>query len=380
MSFFKALSVFLGTVIGVGIFGLPFMALRAGFFVVLFYFLFMALVAILIHFIYAEVALGTKELHRLPGYAGKYLGENWKKFSFFVIATGLLGALLAYLIVGGQFLNSFLSPYFGARPILYTTLFFAFGAYFVFRGTKSISGVEVFLFLVFLIILLLFFLKSFPVINLDYFKTLNFRFLTFPYGVILFSLWGAAVIPEIEEMLASSSANPGAEAKIRAGLKKVIIWGILLTTVIYLLFIFIVLGVSGPETSKEAISGLEKLLGGNIIKLGFVFGVIACFTSFLTLALTLKKVFWYDFGLPKNLSWFLTCFLPLFLFLLGIREFIEVISFTGAVALGLEGMIIIFLYKGFLKKRFSQKINPLFYFLTAIFLLGIIVEIVYFLY
>ena len=39
MTFFKALAVFLGTVIGVGIFGLPFVASKAGFFIVLLYFL-----------------------------------------------------------------------------------------------------------------------------------------------------------------------------------------------------------------------------------------------------------------------------------------------------------------------------------------------------
>ncbi|GAI30415.1 unnamed protein product, partial [marine sediment metagenome] len=56
IDFFKALSVFLGTVIGVGIFGLPYVALKAGFFVTVFYFLFMVLIAVSIHFLYAEVA------------------------------------------------------------------------------------------------------------------------------------------------------------------------------------------------------------------------------------------------------------------------------------------------------------------------------------
>lgn len=377
MVFLKALAVFLGTVIGVGIFGLPFVAFKAGFFVVVLYFFFMTLVAILIHILYAEVALGTEELYRLPGYVGKYLGENWKRFSFLIIVTGLMGALLAYLIVGGRFLNSFLSPYFGGSPIFYTILFFALGAYLVFRGIKSISGVELFLLIIFLIILVLFFAKALSFIDINYFKTSDLKFLALPYGVILFSLWGAAIIPEMEEILFSGLGN---RVKVGAGLKKIIFWGIVFTAAIYLFFIFIVLGVSGPGTSKEAISGLEQILGGNIIKLGFIFGVITCFTSFLTLALTLKKVFWYDFGFPKHFSWFLTCFLPLTLFLLGLREFIEVISFTGAVALGLEGIIIVFLYRAFLKKKFTRAMNPAFYLLVGVFFLGIALEIIYFLF
>lgn len=374
MLFIKALSVFLGTVIGVGIFGLPFVAFKAGFFIVFLYFLLMSLIVILIHSIYGEVILETEQNHRLPGYVGEYLGETWKKISFFVIAVGLIGALLAYLIVGSGFLFFFLAPYFGGSLTLYALIFFSLGAYLVFRGIKSISQVELLLLLVLLIILIIFSIRAFPLINLDYFKDLDLRFLTFPYGVVLFSLWGSAVVPEIKEMLTGSKLKP---SKVRSHLKKVICWGIIFAVIIYLLFVFIVLGASGPITSKEAILGLDLAIGGNIIKLGFIFGVIACFTSFLALGLTLKKTLWYDFGLSKNLSWALTCFLPLILFLLGMREFIEIIGFIGAVSIGAEGIIIVFLYKGFLKKRFSKKMNPGFYLLTSIFILGVVLETIY---
>jgi len=205
------------------------------------------------------------------------------------------------------------------------------------------------------------------------------KFLIYPYGVILFSLGGSAVIPEIKEMLI---ASPGKSQKVEArkSLRKVISLGTIIAVITYLFFIFIVLGVCGPNTSKEAISGLRQILGSNIIKLGFAFGVIACFTSFLTIALTLKKVFWYDFGFPKNLAWFITCFLPLILFLLGLREFIEVIGFSGALGMGAEAIIIVFLYRKFLKKKFSKNMNPGFYLLTGIFVLGIIFGIIHFLF
>ena len=290
---------------------------------------------------------------------------------------GLTGALLAYLIIGGEFLNFLFAPYFGGSPTLYTFLFFALGSYLVFRGIKSISGVELFLLIVLLIILVAFFIKALPSIDINHFRSLDLRFLTLPYGVVLFALWGSALVPEIKEMLALKTKDV---KETRADLRKVLFLGTLFAAIIYLFFIFTVLGTSGPATSKDAISGLEKALGENIIKLGFIFGVIACFTSFIALALTLKKVFWYDFGFSKNLAWLLTCFLPLILFLLGVREFIGVIGFTGAIALGMEGIIIVFLYQGFLKKKFSRKINPVFYFLSGIFALGIIFEIVHFFY
>ncbi len=379
MNFLKAISVFLGTVIGAGIFGLPFVAMRAGFFVVVFYFVFMVLITLSINLLYAEVVVGTKEFCRLPGYAGEYLGKKWKKITFFIIGLGLIGALLAYLIIGGEFLSSFFGPYLGGGSLFYTLLFFIFGSYLVFRDIKSIAGVELFLLFAFLIILAVFFIKAFPVINIEYLRTINLKFFTFPYGVILFALWGSSIIPEIKEILAPSAADKSRqEWTILEKLRKVIFWGVVFSAIIYLLFIFIVLGASGPKTSEEAISGLAKVLTSNVVKLGFVFGVITCFTSFLAIALTLKKTLWYDFGLPKNFAWFVACFLPLTIFLLGVRKFIEVISVTGAIALGIEGIIIVFLYKEFLKKKFSQKLNPVFYLLVGVFVLGIIFEIIYF--
>ncbi len=374
--FLKALSVFLGTVIGVGIFGLPFVAERAGFFIIFIYFLVMTLVAILIHFLYGEVVLETKETHRFPGYVGEYLGVKWKKIAFIVVSICILGALLAYLIIGGQFLSSLFANYLGGNVFLYTFLFFIFGSYLVFRGIKSVSKTEIFLLSIFLSIIIMFLIKSFPFIDLNNLKVVNLKYLTFPFGIVLFSLWGTAIVPEVKEILSLSIPNKG---KLKLNLKAVLASGIIFSAIIYLLFIFIILGASGVNTSEESLSGMVKILGTNsgIIKLGFILGIICCFTSFIALALTLKKVFWYDFGLSKNFSWFLACFPPLILFVLGIQKFIEVINFTGAFAIGSEGIIIVFLYKKFMKKKFGRNINKFYYFLIPIFILGIIFEIIH---
>ena len=375
MVFLKALAVFLGTVIGAGLFGLPFVAMKAGFLPVLIYFVILGIFVFLIQLLYSRVILGTKGTHRLPGYVGIYLSSFWKKVVFIVIVVGLTGALLAYLIIGGEFLYALFGNVLGGTPLIYSFLFFVAGALLVFRGIKSISGAELFLLAAFVAILLLFLKEAFSFINIDNFKEVNLKSLYFPYGVILFSLWGSAIIPEIKDIVISSFKNKSLAQKV---IKKVLLSGIIFSVVIYLLFIFIVLGVSGSVASADAISGLKNILGEDVIRLGFAFGALTCFTSFLTLSLAFKNSLKYDFGFPKNFAWSVACFLPFLLFLLGFRRFINVISFTGAVALGLEGIVVIFLYKEFLKDNFGKKINPLFYFLAIIFILGIILEIIYF--
>ena len=370
MKFLKTLSVFVGTIIGVGIFGLPYVASKAGFAPVFLYFLAMSFIAIIIHLLFGRVALGTETLYRLPGFAGEYLGSRVKTISLLTIGGGLVGANLAYLIVGGSFLESFLSPYFGGNNLIYTLLFFAAGAYLIFRDIKRISQAELLLLAVFFTILIIIFIKTIPFISLSNFKTMDLSFAALPYGVILFALWGSSLIPEAEEML-------GKDAKRLLPL--VIISGIFLAALTYIFFIFFVLGASGQNTSKEAISGLADTLGDGIIRLGFIFGVITTFTSFIVLGLTLKKIFWYDFGLSPKLSWLIACFAPLILFFLGLKEFISVIGLTGAFALGFEAIIIVFLYRAFLKKKFSRKMNPLLYALPVIFTIGLAFEIYYFL-
>lgn len=366
--FLKALAVFAGTIIGVGIFGLPYVALKTGFWPVFFYFFFLAAAAMAVHLMYAKVSLGTKGLYRLPGYVSEYLGSGWKKFSFLIVFLQLTGALLAYLIVGGTFLKFIFSPYFGGGFLIYVLLFFIPAAYLIYRGIKSISKVELTLLFVFFSILLLFFFKAWPLVSFHNLQVVDLSQITLPYGVVLFALWGANIIPELSDMAKGDSRL----------LRNVIVFGILMAAISYIAFIFIILGACGSATSEEAISGLFSILDGNIIKLGFVFGVITCFTSFLTLALTLKKVFWYDLGLNSKLSWAIACFTPLLLLLAGINEYISVIGITGAITLGICAILIVFIYKSFLKKSFSAKINPLFYIFPLIFLLGILFEVFYF--
>jgi len=356
-----------GTVVGVGIFGLPYVASKSGILIMFFYFLGVGIVAFFIDLAFGKVACETSSIHRLPGYVEIYLGKKWKILSLVSTFLGLTGALLAYLIIGGEFLRN-VFPFLGENNFFSTILFFTIGSYFIFKGIKQISLIELLFSLSFLIVVCFLFLKGLPFFNLEYFKTTNLQNIFFPYGVVLFSLWGSAIVPEIAEMT----------KRDKKSLKKVIGWGIFLSGLIYLIFVLTVVGVCGWNTSKDALSGLAKALGKGVVMVGFVLGILTCFTSFLTIGLTLKKILWYDVGISKNISWAITCFFPLFLFLIGCTHFIKVISLTGALSIGTEGIIIVFLYKEFLKTKFSSKINPFYIFLSIVFLLGVFFEIFYF--
>lgn len=359
--FLETLAVFASTIIGAGIFGLPYIAFKSGFGAVIFYFLVLTVLTIIVHLLLAEVSRDTQKICRIPGYAEEYLGKNWRNFSLVVSSLGLLGALLAYLILGGNFLAS----YFGGSEFIYAILFFIFGAIFIYKGVKSIAKIDLIMLSVIILILFLFWTRGLPFLDLKNLATFNPRYLAFPYGAIIFSLWGLNLIPEIKEMAERN----------RKQLRLVIISGVILAGLCYLSFIFIILGVSGSRTSPDALSGFVSIIGNHAAKLGFIFGLLTVFTSFLGLGLTLKKIFQYDLKLPEKTSWAIACFSPLLLYLLGIKNFIGVISVTGAAALGLEAVIVIFIYKKYVEIRFQRKAPIWIYPLAAFFLIGLVLQI-----
>jgi len=372
-NFFLALSTLIGMIVGVGIFGIPYAITQAGIMAGFFYFVLLSGVILLVHLFYGEIALRTNQGHGLVGYAAKYLGPLGKKFVGFVVIFEFYGALLAYLIAGGKFLNIIFSGFLGGNDFLWTMLFFALGALVILAGLKTIAASEFFMGGFLLLIIGVFVFKGAPLFQLNNLSLINWSKFFLPYGVILFSLTGGAAIPEIRQILRSQEHQ----------LKKVIIIGTLVPALAYVLFTLAVVGVSGQKTTEYAMLGLVPYFGQWVILLGAVFGFLAVFTSVLVIGSNLKRIFCQDYRLKKWLGWFLVCFVPLFGYLLGINDFILVIGLIGAIAGGLEGIATILIYRrakkmGERPPEYSLKIaRPILYGLISLFILGIIYQFIY---
>jgi hypothetical protein len=190
--------------------------------------------------------------------------------------------------------------------------------------------------------------------------------------VILFSLLAIEAVPEAEEIL-----------KEKTKLKNVIFLNTLIVGLVYLLFSIFIIGVSGENTSKEALSGLSPFLGKRIVFFGSLAALITIADSFLVLAISLRNTLRYDFKIPKYFSSFLTTILPLILFLSGVRDFIRVIGFLGTFLGLVNGIAIVFIYKkaktlGDKKPEYSLNLpNFILYLLIAILVLGTISNLYY---
>jgi tyrosine-specific transport protein len=370
LSFYEAVATLVGTTIGAGMIGIPYVVAKAGIIAGIINIILLGAVVLMINLYVGEISLRTKKTHQLAGFAELYLGKKGKTIMAITAFISIVGALVAYIIGMGQVLEAL----FGGSAFTNSLLFFVVGASLVYFDLKAVKKAELFLNIFVLLILGLIIAVCF--FNFDssnlVSKPLSIANLFIPYGVILFAFVGASAIPEMEMEVKQNKKL----------LKKAIIIGTLIPFVFYLLFMISVVGVTGISTTEIATIGLGHKLGEIMILIGNILPLFTMSTSFFILGLALKWMFHYDYNIPNFLAWIMTCSIPLALFIFGARSFISVIGLTGAIAGGMEGILLVLIARAAKKKG---KIRPnykvplpliLAIILIALFILGIVSQFV----
>jgi len=371
--FTRATSVLIGTIVGAGIFGLPYAFAKVGFWTGIFYLIILALIYLITNLCYTELILRTKKPMEMSEYARLYLGNWGKGLVSFSLILGIYGALIAYTIGVGRFLHAILGPVLGGTQLFWSLIFWILASLVVFWDIGIVSRLEVFMAIGLIFIALFIFSNSFSYINFDNLATFHREFLFFPYGVVLFALGGASAIPTMRRILTNKAYL----------LKKAVVLGLVIPVLIYIIFTFTVVGVSGSFTSEQAITGLAQFANGKVLLVGGIFGILAMTTSFLALGHILLEFYRRDYHLPKTFAWASTVCIPMALFLLGLKSFIGAISFSGGVLGGIQGMVLIAAYykakkMGDRAPEFSFKLaKPIAWLIYIIFAVGIIYQFIY---
>src|SRR6056297_497834 len=268
--YFFAITILAGTIIGGGMLATPYVISKAGLLPFFIYLPVLAFVQYLLHSIYAEIILSTRQRHRMPGYVGYYKGGKAKKWTLLISIIGKHGALLAYILLGGTFLHSLLSPYWGGSLFLYTTILFALESLIVLFGLRLIAGVEFLLSFLLVILVILIGFKSSGFFNWNNFVFFNKDYIFLPYGAIFFAVGGQAAIPEVCRLL----------KRRKEKIKSAILWGTMLPALLMLFFVLIVVGITGAGTSPEALVGLKNYFHNGVITFSLIFGLLIIVTSF----------------------------------------------------------------------------------------------------
>jgi amino acid permease len=294
----------------------------------------------------------------------KYLGKTGKYFMMLSMIIGIYGALTAYILGQGEIFSTII----GGQPWLYSLAFFLLASAILYHGIKATGRAE--LAITALMVITIFVIGAFAYdkINPVYLTGVHLKNFFLPYGVILFAFVGTAAIPELRLEL----------AKDKHKLKKAVIIGSIIPIILYFIFALIVLGIVGlanfntlGPNERIATVALSIFSEPHLAFVANIFAAFAMLTSFLGLGLALKEMYLYDCGISKQISFFLTVTPPLFIALLGLTSFIAVIAFAGAVAGGIDGILIMLAYwkakkKGDRKPEYSLKISRT---LTAVLIL-----------
>lgn len=339
-SFTLALSTLVGTIVGAGIFGIPFAMLKSGIIPGLFYLFLLGGIICLLHLFFGEVCLRTSGKHRLVGYAQIYLGKQGKVFATLTLLFVLVGTLLAYLILVGEFSEIVFGSFLPFSSTIFTFVFSSCAFFLVLAGRQLITKIEFFTNILFVGALAALIMLAMPhVKNFEapLFDASNISNLFLPFGVLLFAFAGFEAIPEVMSFLRDRNAH--------TKLDNVIIWSSVIVGLFFLLFSLIVIGVSGLGTSPDAFSGLVPFLGQNIIAFGALIGILIIADSFLVIGNYLKNSLRHDFRFPMIPAAVLTIGTPLLLFLLGFREFIWVVGIVGGMIGALEGILVMLIFQ-----------------------------------
>jgi tyrosine-specific transport protein len=333
-NFFKALATLVGTIIGVGIFTIPFAIMKAGLIPFLILLPLLVYVQHLFHVYYMEIIIATGEKHRLPGYVEKFFGPRAKKWSLGLVLAAVYGSLLAYIITGGLFAFELLSPILGGNLYVYTLVLFAIQSVIVLYGLKMIARVESWLTALMIAAIVLVLIKAGSFFDPANITAFNWQFLLLPYGPIFFAVGGDAAIPEVCRLLKGE----------RKEIKKVIKWSAYITLIVTGLFVLAIVGATGALTTPDTLAGLKTIFGSGFVFIALLLGLLAVVTSFITFAESTKEIFFWDLKINKTKAWLLALIPPLIFYVLGFHNLTQVVAITGSVSGGLIGIIFVWLF------------------------------------
>lgn len=363
--FFPALATFVGTIIGAGFLGMPYVISKSGFFIGVIYLVLIAAIFLLVKLYLGEVSLRTKGNHQLTGYAEKYLGKKAKILMFLAVILGVYPALLAYLIGEGKSLSYvFLGT--TSYAFIFSIIFWITLSVLTFRGLKALKKYEKISMVIVLSLVLIIFIILFPKIkvsNLTY--TGNNLFA--PFGIIMFSFLAFSAMPEVERILKG-------QEKL---MKKVIITGTLIPLAVYFLFTLAMVGTFGQDVNEIA-----TLNNGKFVSL---LGIMTMFTAFFASSIAIRDMFRFDFNLGRFKGWLLSSLIPLVLFIVvyffNLVGFVQLLSISGIISGGMAGILVLIMNLkakklGNRKPEYSIKINKLIILaISLVFMLGVVLEL-----
>lgn len=352
--FIRAILLQFSGTVGAGIFALPYFLYNSNFFFSVMGMFLIAIVTAIVNIFYVQVICNTKGDHQLPGYAEKYLGKKFKYITAVSLIFSGFGAVLAYIKFGSNCIT-ILFPMGKVFSVGIFLLLIIVGYLIKIKKIKTILD-----YLPFLLVFIAFWLlqitlrSSLPEI---YPQIFNLSF----FGVCVFALSGFTVIPEMEEILRG-------ENKIRMKLSMATIIGLFLAVLVYFIFSYSVIKLSGLALTEDSVTGLA----GTSYFLAWIvsiFGLFATFKGAVNFMGVFHEVFYRDFKTTQTVATVMAVILPIASLLFFNLSFSSILGWLGAGSIFVSVVIICLMI---LKLKKSYWIITLVTLILLVFVFGFV--------
>lgn len=332
------IGILAGSVIGAGIFSLPYVFSQVGVLNGLIYLAIATTAVAVSHHFYAEVVMKSGVNHNFVNYSRYYLGEIGYWLAILMSIAQMLLVLVVYLILSQSFFQLVIAH------SSFTTLivFWLIGSTAVFFSLKRLAGIESAIVASIVAITLVIFFRSLPELPaLEWNKTpLSVNGFLTAIGPLFFALGGRTAIVEMVRF-----------TKKPRLIRKTAILGTMLPAMAYALFAIAVVALS-PVVSEDAVSGIVLnqwlLMGVGIL------GLLSILSSYMVIGFDVNDILDVDLKWKKIARMALVVSAPIILYLVGFQNFLWLVSFTGGV-FGVLTFIFIILMWMKATGRFSLK-------------------------
>jgi amino acid permease len=341
--FWKIAAIVAAATVGDGVFALPFVFYTAGWLTCLIYMAVLGAIIVMAHSLYLSTLEKVGEKQRLLGLAKKYFGAGGFWAAFIAVVVGLLLTLVAYLILGSEFIHLALPM---VRERYAFAAFWALISLPIFLSDRYVTDLELVGIVATSAIIILIFATAIPDVFFAVAPAINWQNLFLPFGAVLFSLAGWTSIEPAYDAEKKVQRRRGPWGALAAG-----------TAFAAILYAMFAAGILGSTTgiTPDTASDLAQWAFWKKEALA-IMGLIAVATVYLPISREIKNALEKDLSWNKIFSRGILVLVPPAFVLLGFNNFLVVVGIVGGVFLSAQYILIILVGRRALTPSLSKTI------------------------
>ncbi len=322
-SYLAAVSTTVGTVVGGGILALPYAVSKTGILSGLLLFVVIGTAGILITAYTGELSSRFRRFHQIPVMVSEYAGNRYRPLVMLFQLVTIYGAQIAYLAgIGSALVFLFGMPFVTAVAAV-----FLLSLPIIYKGASGVEKAEIPLTAIKLLLIVAVSVIVLTSLNVSNLAKSNPSQILQPFGVILFSLTGYTIIPEVKQELGKRIKD----------LTRVIVASYVISISVYALFTIAFIGAFGPSVASIATNTIGSHDYHVLFAVATIFLLI---TPYLTLSIALSDAFSFDFKFRKYRAAAAALLFPFIVALLE-PNFEKILEVTGGVFLSILSILIL---------------------------------------